>query len=211
MRWVLLITWMGVLGTTAGAMAQTENVEPGGNAPAVVVITQPPTTILEGLDRNPGLTVRRLTKVGDVSDDENGNLAVYAVEIEDRTSKQSARGLSLVVTQRIGQASQSARTYVDADEIGPLIEGVKALAALDRDSSATTLARGVYRTKGNATISNIDGSAGRIALVRTIQISPTTGEVTRSLASYRSTRLAEIIRQFQLAKDALDKMPKKNE
>ncbi|MDB5328818.1 MAG: hypothetical protein JWM57_4387 [Phycisphaerales bacterium] len=186
------------------ARAQNEANDTPSDTPAAVVVTQPPATKLDALDRGPGLTVRGLTKVGDVPDDSGGKLTVFAVTVDDRM-KAPLRGLALLVTAKSGAA---ARAYVDEEEIAPLIEGVKALAKLDRGATPMTDSRGVYRTLGNVTILNVDDNGSRTAIVRTMQVSPLTGQVSVAAARYRSVRLNEILRQLQNAKEVLDKTVK---
>jgi hypothetical protein len=198
MRHALLFT-LGLSASQSVTFAQSEDNEPT-NAPAAVVVTQPPATKLDALDRSPGLTVRGLTKVGELPDDVGATLSIYAVTVDDRQSAR-LRGIALVVTNKNG----SARAYVDEDEISPLIEGVKTLAKMDRGESPLQEARGVYRTKGNITILNVDNNGGRMAIVRTVQVSSLTGELSVAAAKFRATRLNEIARQLEQAQAALQK------
>lgn len=198
MRHALLFT-VGLIAFQSVTFAQSEDNEPT-DAPAAVVVTQPPATKLDALDRSPGLTVRGLTKISELPDDFGATLAIYAVTLTD---KQSAplRGVALVVTNK----NASARAYVDEDEIAPLIDGIKTLAKLDRGESPLQEARGVYRTKGNVAILNVDNNGGRMAIVRTVQVSPLTGQLSVAAAKFRATRLNEIARQLEQAQAALQK------
>ena len=196
--------FIAIVFSAAIARAQNEANDTPSDTPAAVVVTQPPPTALDALDRSQGLTVRGLTKVGEVPDDSGGNLTVFAVTVDNRQSAPQ-RGLALLVTTKAGAA---ARAYVDEDEIASLLEGVKALAKLDRSATPMADSRGVYRTKGNVTILNVDDNGSRTAIVRTMQISPLTGQVSVATARYRSVRLNEILRQLQAAKDVLDKVAK---
>ena len=166
----------------------------------------PPATKIETFAARKGMVIiKNYTKVGDISGDDGSSIEISAVQMSDANGTEKARGLLLQVRQ-IRRGERSAISYIDEDEIDPLISGCETLAKIQPATSHLTGVDGSYRTRGDLEIVNSDYNGTRAAGVRSTQILYPSGQIVWSTSFLRLGRLDELQHHLAAGKKMLDEL-----
>lgn len=177
--------------------------EDAADQATLVMLPKPVPTKLEAFEQAEGtLVIKGYTRVGSISFDNNAEMTVYAVSMRN-AARQRQAGIAIEIVQQ--NRGRAARTYIDEDELDGLVQNIEALAQVNKDASPLENVEASYRTRGNLQLINRDDNGGRLAVVRAVQYSPLTGQVVWATARLRATRLSEITRQLQAARDVLQR------
>jgi hypothetical protein len=116
-----------------------------------------------------------------------------------------ARETGLVVSVREPGGQREALSYVDADEIDPLLAAVDTLAKLQPNLEAMQEVEGHYQTRGDLEVANTSVNGTRLAGVRCVQYLPLTSQLSWATSQLRLPRLAEFGQLLAAAKQTLDR------
>jgi hypothetical protein len=171
--------------------------------PAPMPMPMGPATQLENeLHLRGAVVVKGYTDIGEIVG--NDGVRVTAVELTRPGTSDRTMGLAITVTQA-GDPSILSVSYVDFDEIDPLLAALDAIARIDR-TSPTNLQHfdAEYRTRSELEIANVDRDGGRYLRVQSIQMLPTT-QIVVAAAHFPANRITELRRHLETARDTLIK------
>lgn len=205
-RALLVPVLLGATMVVAQEVSLNDAPEEPGEQNLLVMLPKPVPTKLEAFEQAEGvLVIRGYTRVGNILFDNSAEMTVYAVSMRNSAGATQA-GVAIEIVQ--SNRGRVARTYVDEDELESLMQNLDALAQVNKDASSLENVEATYRTRGNLQIINRNDNGGRTAIVRAVQYSPLTGQVAWATARLRATRLTEITRQLQAARDVLQRAKK---
>jgi hypothetical protein len=201
----LVIGYAGWAQVPAAPMPPAEDNEAPREVSTVMVIPQsPPLTKLEAFESRKGIAIVRRYSAPAIIQADTGAVQVSAVVLKNMANDESARGIAVqVYSTRTGKVASS---YIDEDEIAPLLDALSALPKLARDDSPMTDFSGRFATRGNFEVLNVDIDGARTALLRSTRVASLTGEVATATTRIRIARLAELRQQVVAAKEQLEKV-----
>ena len=153
----------------------------GAQPPAVVSVPPvlPPATRLEGFAATPGSVLT-------IGYDRLGGIEGVFVEVRDMHDARggAASGVVVAVTEEDGRARQE--SYVDADELPGLINGIDALTSVSRNPTSFDNYEVHYSTRGELLVSALSTRTGNIVyavqagrLVKSLRAGITSGEMIK--------------------------------
>jgi hypothetical protein len=127
------------------------------------LLEPPPPTRLEALAAEEGVVIMRgFSKIGEVKGQFDSSAAVAAQEFTNLSTGERRYGLTVDVHD--GREERDQRSYVDYDEIGPLLRALEAVAKLDRAATQFDHFHADYRTHGELQVSTYStDAAARVA------------------------------------------------
>jgi hypothetical protein len=172
-----------------------------------VATIPPPQTKLEAFAaRKNVVIIKGYSKVAEVSGDD-GVIRISAVDFSnaDPNHPEHHTGLAVQVLES-ARSGRSAVSYVDAEDIDPLLDAIARLTQLQ--STATKLGDfdAGYRTSGDLEITNLSRDGSRGAGVRSVQILVPSGQICTATTYFRLGRLQELSQQIAAAKQTLERM-----
>jgi hypothetical protein len=212
-RTKLAVTLLIALGLMSlHSPGQSESTSPGTsdstNPQYVVSQLPPPATKLESFAalRNIVL-VKGYSKVATVGGDDGAAIQITAVDFSSADAKAPERhqGLAIQVTEG-NRTNRSALSYIDADEIDPLLDAIAKLTQLQSTATRLTDYDAGFRTTGDLEITNLSRDGTREAGIRSVQILRPSGQICTATAYFRLGRLQELSQQIATAKQTLERM-----
>jgi hypothetical protein len=198
----VLASWTNAQDAPAAPQQPPAADNPPQGGMAVVVTPPAPATQLESIQRQTGtVLVRGFTDVAGLRAEDGTSLRVLAVELTDSKGNKAV-GLAI----EIRPPSRSERvvlSFIDENEIDPLLAGIDALAKLDHGVTTLTNYEARYRTKGMLELANVDLSGTRFLTVTTTQVLPANAQLIWATATFPLGRARELQQQISTAKDLL--------
>ena len=116
-------------------------------------------TKLEQFSSKSGIViVRGYTDVGSVSGLYGGKASVLANELTEPHTHETSRGIVIDITQDENNSHQS---FIDYDEIPPLLQGIDYVLSADSTSTRLKNFEASYRTIGDFVVTTFNSSVGR--------------------------------------------------
>lgn len=189
----------------------TEGTSPAGsevnNPQYVVAQLPPPSTKLEQFAalRNVVL-VKGYSKAAEVTADDGAVIRITAVDFSTAEGNHPGRqqGLAIQVTEG-NRTNRSAMSYIDAEEINPLLDAIAKLTQLQSTATKLTDFDAGFRTTGDLEITNLSRDGTREAGIRSVQILRPSGQICTATAYLRLGRLQELTQQIAAAKQTLNR------
>jgi hypothetical protein len=153
-----------------------------------------PKTELEKFNGEVGtVVIKGYTSLGTVS-----GVEVTAMTLRSAASGQTRSGVLIEVSSG-GTTKRTSRSYIDYDEIAPLLNGIAFVAKTDASATKLKFFEGIYSTKGDlkVTVFNNENGSRNVAVQ-----SGSIGSATTFMSFEQLDRLQALIRE---AKDMLDK------
>jgi hypothetical protein len=157
-----------------------------------------PKTKLEAFDAQEGVViVQGFSRIAELRGPLGGSVIVQAQEFTNPTSGKRESGITIEVKES-GRLERENRSFVDYEEIGPLLKGMDYISKIDKSVTKLADFQADYRTKGGLRISVFSGSHGEVmAAVH----SGTIGGLSTFL---KFSDLAALQAHISAAKDRLD-------
>jgi aspartate/methionine/tyrosine aminotransferase len=122
----------------------------------------PPKTRLEALETQSGrVIIRGFSKSTEMRGARGGHVIVQNMELTDAMSGTKQFGMVIDVVE----GERSNRSFVDYDEIGPLLKALDYLTKVDRTVTQLDGFRADYRTRGDFVVSVFSSPGGRSASI----------------------------------------------
>lgn len=172
-------------------------------AQETVEIETEPKTKLEAFRVRTGVVIiKGYSRIGSATGPEGSSIVVEALEFREVVSRSKEYGVTVEVREA-GNTGRRGVSFIDYDEIDPLLKGLEYLSKID--SSVTQLNRfeADYRTRGEAIFSAFSSRGGNV----TITISA--GVFRRATSVFRLEDLKAIRGLFIEAKNQLDTIQQK--
>jgi hypothetical protein len=180
-----LFTVVLVLGMALPVLAQTPE-----EAPAL------PTKLETFLARQGAVIVRGFSRIGEMRGREGAAVAIDAQEATNADTGEKEYGLTITV-KGSGASPSEKTSYLDYEEITPLVRALDAIAKVDRSATQLAEFRADYRTRDGLEISTY--SAGQ-----QVRASISSGRRTRVTAFFQWSDLAKLKDIVVQAKSAID-------
>jgi hypothetical protein len=162
-----------------------------------------PKTKLEAFQLRTGVVIiKGFSRIGTAPAPDGSSILVEAIEYREVASRAKEYGVTIEVREA-GNAGRRSLSFIDYDEIEPLLKGLEYLSRID--SSVTQLNRfeADYRTRGEAIFSAYSSRGGNV----TITVSA--GVFRRVSADFKLEDLKAIRGLFIEAKNQLDTIQQK--
>ena len=174
---------------------------PGGG---YSVMVPPPLTRLEGLAAQRGVViVKGYTDIGTLAGDDGSSVVVSAVQFSDGTNKEA--GVALHVSQPVEGRTMQTTAYVDENEIDGLIAATNALSKMQEGATPLQHFDARYQTQGAVELVSTNVNGGRMVVVRTMELRPTSEPPPVAQAQFFVSRLPELAQRLTAAKELLAK------
>lgn len=181
LAWVLALIICGV------AQAQQQP------APA----PQEPKTKLESFQRQTGtVVIKGFSEIGEVA--KLGSVSVICMEFTGATTGKRQIGIVIEVKQS-GRFENSDRSFIDYDEVEPLLKGIDYIAKVKPDVTRLGNFEATYKTKGNFEATTFSSSGKVEAAVKS-------GYLRGATAYLSLQQLAELRGVISQAKQKLDSL-----
>ena len=174
---------------------------PVGATQYVGELPKPATTLESQAMRTDVLITKGYQRIGEIDGDDGSLVRISAVQVASAGSD-TFRGL-LVQVRQSRSSSRAAVSYVDEDEIDPLIAAVQNLAKLEPQDNRLTDVDGSFRTRGDLEVINVNNNGARMAGLRSTQLLRPTGQIVWATSSFRVSRLEQFQHQLEAGKQAL--------
>ncbi len=161
-----------------------------------------PKTRLEALERQVGtVVIKGYSTVGEVAD--LGTIRVESREFIDPTTDDKQLGIVIDVISS-GRYERENRSFIDYDEIDPLLKGIDYVLKVDGSSTKLNNFEAIYQTKGDlrvTTFSSYRSSKGRIsAAVKSGMLGGATAFISTDKLMELRSLIAEAKQQLDLIK-----------
>ncbi|MEK7727442.1 MAG: hypothetical protein AAB354_03460 [candidate division KSB1 bacterium] len=166
------------------------------NAQEQKATPQEPKTKLEAFEKQTGtVIIKGISEIGSVSG--LGTVSVDCMEFTNVSTGVRQLGIVIEVKEG-GRLERSDRSFIDYDEIEPLMKGIDYISKVTSNSTKLSNFEALYKTRGDFSVITFSGSSGKIeAAVRSGYIG--------SVAAYISTTKLSSLRSFiYQAKQKLD-------
>lgn len=143
-------------------------------------VSQEPKTKIEAFEAQSGsVLIRGFSQIGQLKGAYGGTVTVQSIEFTLAASGKKEYGISIDVGES-GTLERSNRSFIDYDEIDPLLKGIDYVAKVD--GSATKLAnfQADYRTRGDFRVSTFSSPKGIMTSVESGSIGSTSIFLTTS-------------------------------
>ena len=128
-----------------------------------------------------------------------GSVGVTAMEFTDATSKKRQTGIVIEVTEG-GRLERSNRSFIDYDEIDPLLSGIDYIATVKPDATKLSNFEATYKTKGDLAVTTFSSSSGKI------EATVKSGSIGAADAYISLQQLNQLSMAIQQAKSILDSL-----
>jgi hypothetical protein len=200
---VIVLACLRVTGQQSDGPTDALSEPPGGMTTQFVGKLPDPATVIESNALRTGMTVTKgYNRIGEVAGDDGSVIRISAVQVAVGESEKF-RGLLVQVQQARGGV-RSAVSYVDEDELGPLITAVADLAKLQPQNNHLTDLDASFRTRGDLEVVNVNNNGARSAGVRGTQVIRPTGQIVWATAALNIGRLEQLQHQLEAGREALE-------
>jgi hypothetical protein len=160
--------------------------------------SQEPKTQLEAFEKQTGtVIIKSFSTVGSVSS--LGNVSVECVEFTNVSTGKRQLGIVIEVKES-GKIERSNRSFIDYDEIEPLLKGVDYISKVTSQSTKLHDFEAIYKTKGDVTITTFSSSSSD-----KVEAAVTSGYIGAATAYISTAQLAADFRVLIIrAKSKLD-------
>lgn len=157
-----------------------------------------PRTKLEAFQARTGIVIiKGFSRIGLAEGLEGTSIEVESREFRDTGSNSREYGITIEVREA-GNTGRRSLTYIDYDEIDPLLKGLEYLNKIDNSVTQLTRFEADYRTRGDLLVSASSGRSGVIRLA-------ISGGVFRRAVSFFRLEDLKVIRGLIIeAKNQLD-------
>ena len=121
------------------------------------------------------------------------------MEFTDATSKKRQTGIVIEVTEG-GRLERSNRSFIDYDEIDPLLSGIDYIATVKPDATKLSNFEATYKTKGDLAVTTFSSSSGKI------EATVKSGSIGAADAYISLQQLNQLSMAIQQAKSILDSL-----
>lgn len=161
-----------------------------------------PKTELEKFSSKSGeVIVRGFEQIGVVRGEYSTSIEVVANHYMNKNNDDEAFGITITVQEEDGRYSKSERSYIDYDEIESLIEGIKYIAKVNRESTKLRDFQADYKTRGDFTISTFNNRGKTM-------ISAKSGVIREVNSYFPIAKMDMILEMIVVAKSRLDEIKK---
>jgi len=168
------------------------------NAQAPRTTLQEPKTRLEAFERQPGsVVIKGFSEIGSVSG--LGTISVKCMEFTDVSTGVRQMGIVFDVKES-GRLESSDRSFVDYDEIDPLLTGIDYISKVTASSTRLSKFEAIYMTKGDFRVDTFSTGSEKI------EASVTSGYIGPVSAFISTAKLAELRTLISQAKQKLDEI-----
>lgn len=135
----------------------------------------PPKTKLEAFQaRTDVVIVRGYSRIGSAAGEEGNSVRVETIELRDASDNSKVYGI-MVEVREAGKPERSNTSFVDYDEIDPLLKGLEYLGKVDNSVTQLKGFEADYRTRGDLLFSAFSGRGNSVTIaVSSGAIRPTT-------------------------------------
>lgn len=158
---------------------------------------QEPKTKLEGFERQTGkVVIKGYSRIGTVS--ALGSVSVICMEFTEASSGDKQGGIVIEVTES-GRLERSGRSFIDYDEIDPLLKGIDYISKIKSDVTQLGSFEAMYKTKGDISITTFNNSR-----TGTVEAAISSGYIGATSAYLSMQQLQELRSLILKAKSTLD-------
>ncbi|MBU1863294.1 MAG: hypothetical protein KKH94_06510 [Candidatus Omnitrophica bacterium] len=169
-----------------------------GNGYTQTAKPEEPKTKLEIFEKQTGTVV--IKGIGTESSVSGlGSVSVKCIELTNISIDARQRGIAVDVKES-GRLDRSNRTFIDYDEIEPLLKGIDYISNITSNPTKLAGFEATYSTKGDLTITVFSGTAGKISAA------VTSGYIGRTTAFLSTTQLSQLRSLIAQAKQKLDEI-----
>jgi len=110
------------------------------------VVNKPNTKLDAFADQRGVVVIKGYTRMGTINANTGGTLTIEAEDFKNAATGARRQGLAFIVEE---SATKRCTSYVDDEEIAPMIQGLETLAGMDGHATPLSLFRATYRTQGD--------------------------------------------------------------
>jgi hypothetical protein len=159
---------------------------------------QEPRTQLETFATQTGTAVvKGYSEIGSVRG--MGTVSVDCMELTNVSTGTRQMGITIDVKES-GRLERSDRSFVDYDEIEPLLTGIDYISKVTSSSTQLSNFEAIYKTRGSLSVVTFSGSSGKI------EATVSTGYIGAARAFISTDQLAELRTVIAKAKKTLDEI-----
>lgn len=159
---------------------------------------QEPRTKLEAFEKQTGtVVIKGFSEIGSVSG--LGAVSVDCMEFTDVSTGTRQMGIVIEV-KGSGRLERSDRSFVDYDEIEPLLKGIDYISKVTPSSTKLSNFEAIYKTKGDFRVVTFSGGS------RKIEAAVSSGYIGAVSAFISTAKLAELRTIISQAKQKLDEI-----
>ena len=167
------------------------------NAQEPKALPQEPKTKLESFQRQTGaVVIKGYLEIGKVLG--LGSISVDCMEFTDATTGKRQTGIVIEVKES-GRFERSGRSFIDYDEVGPLLKGINYIAKVKPEVTRLGNFEAIYKTKGDFKVITFSSSGKVDAAVKSGYI----GSATAYLSLQQLNQLRDLISQAKKKLDSL--------
>jgi hypothetical protein len=174
--------------------------------PVIVVSPPPPKTHLQAMAEQKGvLIVCGYTDVGTVQREDGSFVRITAAEFTNTANSSKEYGLLFFIHQTDAGNVREIRSYLDEDELDPLLTALDAMGKLDKTATPLNDYDAKIRTRGDLEIGNIDDAGVREIAFHGVEIISSSGQEVWAATRFPLARLAEVFQYLNTGKQLIDK------
>ncbi len=162
-------------------------------AQGCVEAEEPPTKLEAFMAQDGAVVIRGSSRVGAVRGEPGSLVTVASKEVTNAGTGERAHGIAVEV-RKLDRREPDRISYVDFDEIPPLLSGLEYIARVDKSATSLDQFEAEYRTKGGLVVAMYNTSGGMKAAVSTGLVATATAEL----------EFADLLRFRQILQSAYD-------
>jgi hypothetical protein len=139
-----------------------------------------------------------------VQRDDGSYVRITAAEFTNTANASKQYGLLVFIHQADGSAHET-RSFIDEDELDPLLSSLDAMSKLDRTATQLNDFDAKIRTRGDLEIANIDSDGVREVAFHGVEIVSSSGQELWAATHFPLARLGEITQYLTTGKQLLDR------
>ncbi len=161
-------------------------------------VQRAPKTKLEAFEAQEGVViVQGFSRIAELRGTFGGTVTVSAKEFTNATTGKRESGIMIEVKEG-GRLERSNRSFIDYDEIEPLLRGIDYIGKVDKSVTKLENFQADYRTKGDLRVSTFNTSGGEM------MVAVSSGHIGRTSVHLKFADLAAFRNYLSSAKDRLD-------
>lgn len=161
-------------------------------------VPTPPKTKLEAFEAQEGaVIIHGFSRIGELRETFGGSVSVLAKEFTNATTGRRESGLIIDVKEG-GRLQRSSRSFIDYDEIAPLLKGIDYIAKVEKSVTKLDNFQADYRTKGDLRVSTFNTSGGEV------MVAVSSGRIGSTSVHLKFADLAALRNYLSSAKERLD-------
>ncbi len=167
------------------------------HAQQVAKVAPEPKTKLEAFERQTGrVVIKGYSEMGGIAG--LGSVSVLCMEFTDATSSDKQRGI-VVEVKESGRLERSERSFIDYDEIDPLLKGIDYISKVKSSVTRLNAFEAKYKTKGDFVFTTYSSRQNG-----SIEAAVTSGYISTTTAYISLEKLQELRAIIVKAKATLD-------